>query len=70
MEAGFNVANAFAMAQAYSDGHQGKGSERVNFKVAHYADRGTSSGMMEGFERHRKYGAVIEERYLGGDWSN
>lgn len=73
MEAGFAVAKAFCMADRLSylnSFMRTKANEEpVVCMVAHYTDRGTSSGMLEVLERHRNMGIAIYERSLGGDWS-
>lgn len=75
MEAGF--AYGLAVAEAAKDYRVHRGwceskemlAKRNDGLVAHYADRGTTSGMKEGFARHTKNGLSIEVRYLGGEWS-
>ncbi len=70
MEAGFAVADAFNIAKCYSDTHTGPGGVRVHCTAAVYSDRGISSGMVTGIEKHKNNHWKIDYRFLKGDWAN
>jgi hypothetical protein len=69
MEAGFDWGAAAAMAKAYSDTHAGGDVPRLDAFAAIYVDRGITSGMAEGIERHKRNGLQVVERRLGGGWA-
>ena len=57
MEAGFAWAEAAAIARG------------ITSIVAVYVDRGITTGMLEGIERHKRNGLEIVKRRLGGGWA-